>query len=63
MAVEDNRATNSPLILVPGDKPGLIRGIVKVGTRKEEAEEWTISGLRDCAQLPGKKIVDPGTGK
>lgn len=36
---------------------GLIRGIVKVGTRKEEAEEWTISGLRDCAQFAREKNI------
>ena len=36
---------------------GLIRGIVKAGVTKEEAEEWTISGLRECAQFARKRNI------
>ena len=36
---------------------GLIRGIVKEGVSREDAEKWTIAGLRKCAEFGLKKNV------
>jgi len=36
---------------------GLIRGVVKEGVSREDAEKWTIAGLRKCAEFGLKKNV------
>ena len=36
---------------------GLIRGVVKEGATREETEEWTIAGLRECLEFAKEKNV------
>jgi 5-keto-L-gluconate epimerase len=36
---------------------GLIRGIVKEGVTQEQAEEWTISCLRECAEYARQRNI------
>lgn len=36
---------------------GLIRGIIKEGITRKEAEEWTISCLRECAEFAQDKKI------
>lgn len=36
---------------------GLIRGIVKEGVTREQAEEWTIASLRECAEFAQEQNI------